>query len=63
MYNSRHALVPVIGLSGARGEQPILEEGGLIPGEALLEKVSLAGLILLAKTVLVKDGVKLFLCL
>ena len=63
MHNSRHTLIPVIGLSGVRGEDPILEEKGLIPGEALFEEVSLAGLILPTETVLVQDGVKLFLCL
>ena len=63
MYNSRHTLIPVIGLPGARGEHPILEEKGLVPREALFKEVSLAGLILPTETVLVQDGVKLFLCL
>ena len=63
MHNSRHILIPVIGLPGAREEHSILEEKGLIPREALFEEVSLAGLILLTETVLVQDGVKLFLCL
>ena len=63
MHNSKHTLIPVIGLSGPCGEHPILEEKGLIPREALFKEVSLAGLILPMETVLVQDGVKLFLCL
>ena len=53
MYDPGHALVAVVCLPGPRGEDPVLQKEWLIPGKALFEKMSLPGLILSMKTILV----------
>ena len=63
MHYPGHTLVPVVGLTRARGKHPILEEKGLIPREALFEEMSFSGLILSTETILVEDGIELLLCL
>ena len=59
--NPRHTLVPVVRFSRSSGERAILQEKWLISKEALFKEMGLPGLILLAKTVLMGDGIKLFL--
>ena len=58
-----HTLIAIIGFSRVRGENPVLQKESLVPREALFEKVSLPGLILLMETILMEDGVELLLSL